>query len=93
MGHDFIAKYRSVNANEEIFVDYGENWLDSREQWGYDKVPRMKDFTDGGKVLMLVKRTLAAGAQKSRTECANEESCQADGRDHLTKVEKGKFVA
>mmetsp|Transcript_26636 Transcript_26636/g.30489 ORF Transcript_26636/g.30489 Transcript_26636/m.30489 type:complete len:617 (+) Transcript_26636:206-2056(+) len=42
-GHLFTA-VRDIEAGEELFADYGEEWLDSREETFADYVPRQDDF-------------------------------------------------
>mmetsp|Transcript_4976 Transcript_4976/g.7341 ORF Transcript_4976/g.7341 Transcript_4976/m.7341 type:complete len:671 (-) Transcript_4976:204-2216(-) len=56
-GHDFHAEL-DINAGQEIFCDYGETWLDTREGTFADHVPREDDFNKGAAALKSIHRNL-----------------------------------
>lgn len=51
-GHQFSAN-KNINAGEEIFADYGEEWLDVREQM-MKQVPRSIDYRNAAKIISRV---------------------------------------
>ncbi len=43
---------RDIKAGEELFANYGEEWLDGRgTSKGFNRIPRKTDFDDAGKIL------------------------------------------
>ncbi len=54
-GYTFEAT-RDIEAGQEIFADYGESWLDSREGTFADFVPREKDFDEGSRVFTKMQK-------------------------------------
>ena len=46
----------------QIFVDYGEHWLDARDSEGFDKVPRAQEFKDAEAVIGMLSQALQEGA-------------------------------
>ena len=38
----------------QIFVDYGEHWLDARDKEGFDKVPRSHNFKDAEAIISMI---------------------------------------
>ena len=48
-GAKFTAS-RDIDAGEELFADYGEEWLDDREYLG--DIPRENDFQKAGEIIM-----------------------------------------
>jgi len=48
-GHTFIST-RGIEAGEEIFVDYGEEWLDTRGE-SFDLVSRNADYLKAGRIV------------------------------------------
>mmetsp|Transcript_30553 Transcript_30553/g.62329 ORF Transcript_30553/g.62329 Transcript_30553/m.62329 type:complete len:487 (-) Transcript_30553:242-1702(-) len=58
LGHDFVST-RDIEAGEEIFVSYGESWLDGRGDWG-SLIPREADFETGDQITKLLKERVSA---------------------------------
>jgi len=54
-GHHFTAS-RAIVAGEEIFADYGEQYLDTRGGYA-DSVPRKDDFIEAGTILTAIKES------------------------------------
>ena len=50
-GHTLVAT-RGIEAGEEIFANYGENWLDTREK--YDFISRKADYLKAGRFVRRV---------------------------------------
>jgi len=48
-GHSFVAT-KVINAGDEIFADYGDEWFDLRGE-GFKDVPRRDDFIKAAKIL------------------------------------------
>jgi len=55
-GQHFKAT-RTITAGEELFVDYGSSWLDSREGTFADYVPRNDDFVKAAEILLIMRET------------------------------------
>lgn len=68
-GHDFLAE-QDINAGQEIFCEYSEHWLDTREGTFADHVPRFDDFEKGAKALQSIYRKII---QKSIEFVASDE--------------------
>jgi hypothetical protein len=49
-GQKFLAT-REIRAGEELFTNYGENWLDTREGTFADKIPRKDDYVKAAQIL------------------------------------------
>ena len=45
----------------QIFVDYGEHWLDGRDSEGFDAVPRAQEFRDAEAVIGMLSKALQKG--------------------------------
>lgn len=58
-GVEFIAT-RDINAGEEIFADYGEDWLEGRSK--FQSVPREDDFLDTAEILEVLANGLKVGS-------------------------------
>lgn len=68
-GQLFVAE-RDIDAGEELFANYGEEWLDA---WpGEDGMPRRADFEKAGDVMMRLARRRAAGDKKGSYGGQNE---------------------
>jgi len=53
-GQQFSAT-RTIMAGEELFADYGESWLNTREGTFADTVPRYDDFVKAGSILGVMR--------------------------------------
>ena len=51
MGQMFVAE-RDIKAGEELFANYGEEWLDNRQGSDSDLIPRLADFEKAGNIMM-----------------------------------------
>ena len=49
-GQTFLAT-RGIRAGEEIFTNYGETWLETREGTFADKIPRKVDYVKAAKMV------------------------------------------
>ena len=58
-GYEFEAT-RDIMAGDEIFADYGEQWLDYREGTFADNVPRYDDFEEGAEAFNHIQSELNA---------------------------------
>lgn len=60
----------------QIFVDYGEHWLDARDSEGFDTVPRAHNFKDAeaviGKIVESLQGETSAAAAESMLRLARE---------------------
>ena len=60
----------------QIFVDYGEHWLDARDSEGFDKVPRAHNFKDAEAIIGMIAERLqgetSAPAAESMLHLARE---------------------
>ena len=65
-GQMFVAE-RDISAGEELFANYGEEWLDARSGGGTDSVPRKADFEKAGDFLMrFVRRRRMSGVNEDK---------------------------
>jgi hypothetical protein len=63
-GKNFFAD-REIEAGEELFLDYGEHWLDDRSD--FQHVPRYADYIHAGEILSHFRSTLAAANDTKKT--------------------------
>ncbi len=56
-GHDFHSTTH-ISAGDEIFCDYGENWLDRRSGTFADSVPRYDDFEIAAKAFLEIVKNI-----------------------------------
>jgi hypothetical protein len=61
-GHQFMST-RDIRAGEELFADYGEEWLTSRGE-PFERVARSDDYSKAGKIVA----TLFHGWKKGKME-------------------------
>ena len=54
-GQKFLAT-RRIQPGEEIFTDYGETWLDTREGSFADKIPRKEDYVNAAKIVSRLRK-------------------------------------
>lgn len=53
-GHKFVAT-KHIAAGDEIFADYGSNWMEQRSGTYADAVPRESDFDNAATIMNIVK--------------------------------------
>jgi len=63
MGQMFVAE-RNIKAGEELFANYGEDWLDNRKGSDSDFIPRRADFEKAGNIMMQFFRELNSDGDK-----------------------------
>jgi hypothetical protein len=94
VGRYFKAS-RDIEAGEELFDDYGENWLDSRPGGYADLVPREEDYDKGASIMKKLNRKNTSFEDNELSMIAKTVSIFSDRAASLipkTKVEYENFI-